>query len=101
MTQFDWMDFFPSAQSFGERVNTVMRSLPVCRREAEVGLLHLTPSLDEAAMARQLGCSAATVHEWRRRLRAKLHAHDELTVGLIILSALWRSTTSGDLKASR
>jgi hypothetical protein len=54
MTQFDWLDFFPAAQSFGDQVNIVMRSLPLCRREAEVGLLHLTPSLDEEAMARQL-----------------------------------------------
>lgn len=97
MTQFDWMDFFPAAQSFADRVRIVMRSLPLCRREAEVGLLHLVPGADEQTMARQLGCSPATVHEWRRRVRAKLHAHDELTVGLIILSTLWRSATSGDL----
>jgi hypothetical protein len=89
---------FPDDAPFEERIATLMHELALCRREAQVGLLHLEPKIDESKMAEHLGCKKATIHEWRRRVRSKLNAEDERMVGLIILATLWRRYSSGNVQ---
>jgi hypothetical protein len=89
-------NIFPDDAPFEARVALIMRTLDVCKREAEVALLHLEAGLGEDDMAHRLGCRKGTIHEWRRRLRAKLRIDDARMVGPIVLAVLWRSASTSE-----